>query len=139
MNRSRQRLLAWIAAFAMLLGALAPAISRAMSAGEGGRYWLEVCSASGEHWIALSAEEARDLLDHAGGPLQEEGSGKVSALDHCPYCSSHFATADLPPSSLPPFAVPMGPDAKPKLFFVAARPLFAWAAVQPRAPPAATV
>ncbi len=121
----------------MLLGALAPTISRMMSADEGGRYWLEVCSANGDHWIALSAEEARDLLDQTGVPLQEESGGKVSALDHCPYCSSHFATADLPPSPLPPFAAPVGPDIEPRLFLVAVRPLFAWATAQPRAPPPA--
>ncbi len=147
MSRFRQRLLAWIALFAVLFGTLAPTVQAATqmaSAGEDGPYQLEICSAGGQHWITLSAEEARgfsdlvaDLQRKAGGADGQSSGENGAQLAHCPLCCGHIGMAGLPSASLPPFALPAGPSLKPALFFIAARLLFAWSAVQPRAPPRA--
>ncbi len=49
MHAFRQRFFAWIAIVAMMVSALAPAISRAMGPDESGRYLIDVCSAAGTH------------------------------------------------------------------------------------------
>ncbi len=135
MNRFRQRLFAWITALAMLLGALAPVAVQAVGMGGAERYRLEICSASGQHWITLSAEEARALGDSAATDQNTGGAGAAETA-HCPFCCGHSATAGLPPS-FASFAPPSGRSLLPELFYTAARPLFAWAAAQPRAPPRA--
>ncbi len=124
----RQRLTAWIATFAILLGALAPAVSQAMSAfGEGGARWLEVCTTAGMIWIAV---------DEDGGEPSQGDSGLMSG--HCPYCCTHAGSFALPPSVAPVFAVDGPQLLQPVLFHTAPRPLFAWAVAHPRAPPLAS-
>ena len=59
----RHRSVAWIALFAILVSALAPAISRAMGPDESGRYFIELCSAEGTNRVALTADEAADLIE----------------------------------------------------------------------------
>lgn len=135
MHPFRQRFFTWIAIVAMMVSALAPAISRAMGPDENGRYFIEVCSAVGMHRIALTAEEAAFYGEQAVPAGDSEG-GSAPMLDHCPYCSASFNLAMLPPADrMPVFAV-VGSQSAPKLFFVSPRPLFAWSPAHPRAPPA---
>ena len=135
MHAFRQRFFAWIAIVAMMVSALAPAISRAMGPDESGRYLIEVCSAAGTHQIALTAEEAAFYGEQVIPAGDSEG-GDATMLDHCPYCSASFNLAMLPPvDAMPAFAV-IGSRLAPTLCFVAPRPLFAWSPAHPRAPPA---
>ena len=129
-RNARQRLTAWIATFAILIGALAPTVSQAMSAfGDGGTRWLEVCTSAGMLWVAAKADgEAQD----------EDGGGSGVMAGHCPYCCTHAGSFALPPSEPAVFAVEGPQQLLPVLYHAAPRPLFAWAAAQPRAPPRAS-
>jgi hypothetical protein len=135
MHAFRQRFFTWIAIVAMMVSALAPAISRAMGPDENGRYFIEVCSAAGMHRIALTADEAAFYGGQAV-PADDGEGGNAPMLDHCPYCSASFNLPMLPAADrMPVFAV-AGSQSAPKLFFVSPRPLFAWSSAHPRAPPA---
>ena len=135
MHAFRQRFLAWIALVAMMVSALAPAISRAMGPDESGRYLIDVCSAAGTHQISLTAEEAA-FYGELAIPARDGEGGDATMLDHCPYCSASFNLAMLPPAGAQTVFAVIGSQIAPKLFFVSPRPLFAWSPAHPRAPPA---
>ena len=69
---NRLRRVVWIALFAMLIGALAPTVSRVLAAGDGG--WIEVCSASGVMYLPVDA--APDSDD--GGALRSASTSNAS-------------------------------------------------------------
>ena len=135
MHAFRQRFFAWIAIVAMMVSALAPAISRAMGPDESGRYLIDVCSAAGTHQISLTAEEAA-FYGELAIPAGDGEGGDATMLDHCPYCSASFNLAMLPPAGAQMVFAVIGSQIAPKLFFVSPRPLFAWSPAHPRAPPA---
>jgi hypothetical protein len=56
---------------------------------------------------------------------------------HCAYCLTHAGSLALTPQSSAVFAVDVGRDLFPTLFYHAPRRLFPWTAAQSRAPPAA--
>jgi hypothetical protein len=128
----RHRFFVWIALLAMLMSALAPAISRAMGPDEHGRYFIEVCSAEGTKRVALSVDEAAFYGAHTT-PADDGGDGR--ALDECAYCSAPYSTAMLPPGDPTPVFAVAGAQSVPPLFLVSPRPLFAWSPAHPRAPP----
>lgn len=139
MLRFRRRLYCWIALCAMLLGALAPTLSRALGAGEGlakaAGFWLEVCSASGNHLVTLSVAEVALYADHAAVPADEGGDG-AGVLNACPYCASALTVFDLPHAGRTPVLAAAADRLLPDRFLLSPRPLFAWSAARPRAPPA---
>jgi hypothetical protein len=128
-NGKRSRLVSWIACLAMLVAALAPALSHALSpvghAAETANA-VEVCTMAGMQLVMLDAD---------GGKIKTP-LHKSAAMADCPYCASHANAIGLRPncspvlSSLAPIAL------APALFYQAARPLYAWAPAQSRAPPA---
>jgi hypothetical protein len=117
---STRRLAAWIAALAVLMAALAPALSHAMAAEQAAR-WIEVCGAQGSKWIAGD--------DASGAPKTLHG------LELCPYCTLHAQTACLPPLVATVAAAASLRDVVPHARPVVPRPLPAWLNAQPRAPP----
>ena len=120
--RLRHRLAWWLLAV-MLLGALAPTVSRARAAAQGasGVTWMEVCTAQGMQQVAV-------------GDSQDPAPATV-VVDHCPLCVLSLDRL-APPAA--PFVWQGLPQAPPVVAFVpqplelTARP---WA-VQSRAPPA---
>jgi hypothetical protein len=128
MRRHRQRLIAWIAIVAALLGTLAPTVSRAMARENAGRLLVAVCSASGTHWLALD----RAATDGDAGT----GSGEWTlSLDRCPCCFAQAGAAAPPPF---PFAIALIASAhepSPVFTAFAPRPRAAWLPSHPRAPP----
>jgi len=117
-------LISWVAIMAILMAALAPAISHAMRA-ETQNAWLEVCSASGFRLVRVDASVDRKIPDTSAAHL----------LDHCPYCSLHTSAFAPPPAPLNGWlALPMAFEV-PRLFLTAPRTLYAWRTSQPRAPP----
>jgi|JRYI01.1.fsa_nt_gb hypothetical protein len=131
--RLRQRLFAWLAAFAMMLGALAPAASRVMASEGGG--WIELCSASGTHRVLLDAATYAAYAE----PGSEGDSGqRETGLEACPYCLAHAGSVGLPPQPALTLAPPRRGEHFPLLFYRAPQPLFAWTAARPRAPPSAS-
>lgn len=135
MLRFRRRLYAWFAIFAMMASALAPTLSRAMGPDEGGRYLIEVCSATGSRIIELPAAEAAFYRDH-GVIADSSGEPQDASFEPCPYCCPHAGGAALPPAAPPALRIPEGGALLPRLFLVSPRPLFVWAPSHPRAPPA---
>ena len=127
MNKVQRRITAWIACFAILLAALAPSISHAVAAMKGISYESEICTSTG---VKTSATVT-------GATSNSQPASQQSLhFEHCPFCSSQFHTPALPPAHMAVAIVPDGSPAHPRLFYQSSRPLFAWAAAQPRAPPA---
>jgi hypothetical protein len=118
--RAHRRIATWIAALAVLLAALAPAVSHALgsSLGEG---WVLVCTAQGAKWVQ---------------PGDDSTPVTSPSVEHCPYCTLHTPTIGMPPA--PPAVLPAVDAATfvPPAFLAAPRTLHAWASAQPRAPPA---
>lgn len=123
-GRPLQRLVSWIACFAILMGAFAPAISQVLQSGSG-TTWAEVCTSLGAKLVQVDAPASDPATQLPGGHL----------LDHCPYCSLHATALGLPPT---PVAVPLLTSLRfglPERFLTAPATPFAWTAAQPRAPP----
>jgi len=133
MFRFRQRLFVWLAFFATLIGALAPAVSQAMASGKDSSFFVVVCSALGTHRVEITSAEA---AQYAGVVESNSDQNDVGFLEACPYCVTHGSSFGLPPIMFNAVVgvLPSIVDV-PLLFLVAPRPLFAWTPSHPRAPP----
>jgi hypothetical protein len=125
MHRHQRRFATWLATFAILLAALAPTVSHAMAALHGAGKWVEVCTATGPAVIKVASGETP-------APVKDG----ASHFEHCPFCAAHAGAAPLSPATTA-LSVADGRPVLPELFYRAPRPLFTWAASQPRGPPAA--
>ena len=126
-SKARASLVLWIACCAILLAALAPTLSRALTVVQGGAVpSLEICSvAGGMNMVPLKL--SLDDSTPAKNAMQ---------MGDCPCCSMHAATLDLPPVSLAQATGALIAGLLPQLFYLSPTPLFAWTPVQPRGPPA---
>lgn len=116
--------LAWIVTFTILLAALLPTLSHFVLPKDSAA-WAEVCTATGAKFVRVDA-----------GAEPGDPAGTPKALMECPYCAIHHGTPLLPPAQVawaPPGALKFE---HPRLFLEAPRPLFSWAPLQARAPPA---
>lgn len=121
--RRHRRFTVWIATLAVLLAALAPAVSHALAAARSPTA-LALCSTS-----------------TASGPLRstaaEGGQGDtLHGLAHCPYCLFQVPVSGLPPATPAVAAPALPPHGLPAAFDAAPRRLHAWVSALPRAPPA---
>ena len=127
MSRVTRCVAAWIAVFSILMAAFAPSLVHALSVGNNiSSVTGEICSAAGPR---LSKPDSVQKSGHSA-------PGQVGThLDHCPYCYTHGAAADLPVAGS--FILPALPPslAYPALFYQSPRALFIWASSQSRAPP----
>ena len=119
-----RRLVSVIAAFVLLMGTIAPAIS-AMLGPQRAHALLEVCTAEGT--VLVAAPEG--LTD------PQPGSSGGHAFEHCPFCGSHAPALYGPPASSAVLTVPALADVRPAAFLFAPRTLHAWTSAQARAPP----
>jgi hypothetical protein len=127
MTKSMHRTTVWIAFCAILLAALAPSISHAVAAAKGiPNGWTEICTVDGAKLVKLDGTSSSEA------PAPDK---KATHFEHCPFCLHHAVSLGLPPNA--DFVMPSieGSPVLPALFYQASRPLFAWAAAQPRAPP----
>ena len=111
---------AWLALLALLLGALAPAVTQAVVIGSERAGWVQICSVSGMTWVQLDAG-------------QEGAPADMGAASGCTWCTGQGA-GGLPPA---PTAW-VQPDARqvaPAQAFASALLARAWAPAQSRAPP----
>jgi len=129
--RLRFRAFNWVALLAVFALAFAPTVSHALAAsGQGGfNPWAEVCSTAGN---AVSAAAAQAAGTEAPAPAG------LQHLEHCPLCGIGAQVPVLPLSPPAAFIGADGAHFLPLLFAHAPRPLFAWAAAQPRGPPSAS-
>jgi len=130
--RTRLRACTWVALLAIFGLALAPTVSHALaSSGQGGfNPWAEVCSSNGATVSVAAA--------HAGGKPAPAAPAGLQHLEHCPLCGVGGHAPLLPLAPPPGFVAAAGAHFLPALFAHAPRPLFAWAAAQPRGPPSAS-
>jgi Protein of unknown function (DUF2946) len=120
--RQARKLISWIATLAILMSALAPSISQALSLSQAGKGFVaEICTTSG-------AKLAQVIDD------EDSSSSSATMEGHCPYCvvSSLYL---LPTISGLEFHVP-GHYVKQSLSsYRAPQPLFPWLSLPSRAPP----
>lgn len=123
MRFRKNHLVHWIAAFAILMSALAPAISQAMSVSNGdGRFVMEICSTNGEKIV--------QTLSSSG----EDSKTPMAEMKHCPYCvvqSVYVAT----PSATISFEAPADLAIFPKLFYQSPKLHSVWVTPPSAAPP----
>lgn len=127
--RHRLRAWTWAALVAVLALALLPTISRAWGLGAepaGAHAMVEVCSADGLRMVSTAESQASPHTP----------AHHADAFERCAHCVLGAAPLVLP--SIAPVGYTADPRAQalPALFWQAPRTLHAWAAVQPRAPPA---
>ena len=111
----------WIASLAILLGALAPAVSQALSLASNGQgFVVEICSTNGSKMTLVIGDEDSSSLPAMGG--------------HCPYCVVQ-SIYSLPTISAFEFAAPEGYAAQAQSAYQAPQLLSAWVKLPSRAPP----
>ncbi len=116
---------AWIALLAMLMAALAPAVSQLLQRSTSAA-WVEICRAGGgTAWVAVA-----DLQGE-----QTPTKGQPHLLDHCPYCSLQAHALPLLPALPAVTAAPLPGFREPAAFLHAPHTAHAWRPAQSRAPP----
>lgn len=138
-HHAQQRLSTWIALVAMLALVLMPMVSRALNANLSAQGWIEICSAQGSRWIALSksgdSSSAASSVASQAPEGEPEAPSLLSVWEHCDYCSLQNSTPALPSvASVLSLPMELGHEV-PELFLQAPRRLHAWSPAQSRAPP----
>jgi hypothetical protein len=120
MNFRKNRLIHWIAALAIAMSALAPAVSQAVSfATHGQGFAMEICSAEGmKMQIQVQTDDQTDLV---GAQL-------------CPYCLVQSMIAPSFNTNLT-FQAPQTFSLLPQLFYQSPKPLAVWVTPPSAAPP----
>jgi hypothetical protein len=114
----------WLAILAVVMAALAPAVSHALGKSSPVT-WAEICTSTGGKLVAIEG----DVAGKSSVP------GAAHLLEHCPFCSLHGAAMGMPPASDLVIAVVAMPADMPAAFLHATRTLDVWVSAQPRAPP----
>jgi len=120
MNFCKTRLIHWIAAFAILMSALAPSISQAVSLVKHGQgFAMEICAADGTKLFI-------DVQDNE----QADGLGSQP----CPYCVAQGTIIPALNTNLK-FQAPQSFTFLPQLFYQSPKPLAVWVTPPSAAPP----
>jgi hypothetical protein len=120
---------AWLALLAMLLGALAPAVTQARVNSSDLPQWLEICSVSGMVWVQADTGEVR----------QERPDGRTPTAEkhpECPWCTLYGGAAGLPTRATLA-DLPVMSASVPAVRYRAPITDTVWAPAQSRAPPPA--
>jgi len=120
MNFQKNRLIHWIAALAIAMSALAPAVSQAVSlANHGQGFAMEICSADGN----------KMQID-----VQDDGKDVVNQMKPCPYCVAQSVITPAFNTNLR-FEAPQTFALLPQLFYQSPKPLAVWITPPSAAPP----
>jgi hypothetical protein len=121
MNFHKNRLIHWIAAVAIAMSALAPAVSQAVSLAKHGQgFAMEICAADGtKSQISVQSSEQTDLAE---------------SVQPCPYCITHTVITPAFNTNLT-FQAPQTLALLPQLFYQSPKPLAAWVTPPSAAPP----
>jgi hypothetical protein len=121
MNFHKNRLIHWIAAAAIAMSALAPAMSQAVSLAQGGNgFAMEICAMDGSK-TQITVE-------------LEQQTEQASQAQPCPYCLAQTAITPAFNTSLT-FKAPQSFAFLPQLFYQSPKPLAAWVTPPSAAPP----
>ena len=121
MNFRKNRLIHWIAAFAIAMSALAPAVSQAVSLAKHGQgFAMEICAADGtKSQISVQSSEQTELAE---------------SVQPCPHCITHTAITPAFNTNLT-FQAPQTLALLPQLFYQSPKPLAVWVTPPSAAPP----
>ncbi len=120
MNFHKNRLIHWIAAAAIAMSALAPAVSQAVSLAKHGQgFAMEICSVDGNK-MQIN--------------VQSDDQEVVEQVQPCPYCIAHTAITPAFNTNLT-FQAPQTLALLPQLFYQSPRPLAVWVTPPSAAPP----
>ena len=121
MNFRKNRLIHWIAALAISMSALAPAVSQAVSLAKHGQgFAMEICAADGaKSQISVQSEDPTEFADSA---------------QPCPYCIAHTVITPAFNTTLTVQA-PQTLALLPQLFYQSPKPLAVWVTPPSAAPP----
>ena len=120
MNFHKNRLVHWIAAIAIAMSALAPAVSQAVSLAKHGQgFAMEICSVEGAKAEINVQADNQELADQA---------------QPCPYCLAQNSITPAFNTNLT-FAAPNSFALLPKLFYQSPKPLAVWVTPPSAAPP----
>jgi hypothetical protein len=121
MNFHKQGLIHWIAALAIAMSALAPAMSQAVSLAQYGQgFAMEICAVDGSKMQMNIQTEGQ--LDQAG------------QSQPCPYCLAHSSITPVFNTNLT-FKAPQSFAFLPQLFYQSPKPLAVWVTPPSAAPP----
>ena len=116
-----RKLIHWIAILAILMGALAPAVSQALSLLNNSQgFVVEICSSNGSKMTQVIGDE--------------DSSSSLAMSGHCPYCVVQPLYL-LPSISAFEFAAPQNYAAQSQSGYQAPQILSAWVKLPSRAPP----
>lgn len=123
MNFCKNRLIHWIAALAIAMSALAPAVSQAVSLAKHGQgFAMEICSADGSNaQIQVQTDDQVDLV----------------GAQPCPYCLAQSVITPAFNTNLT-FRSPQTFSFLPQLFYQSPKPLAVWLTPPSAAPPTKT-
>jgi len=115
------RLIHWIAAASILMSAIAPAVSQAVSVAQNGQgFAMEICAADGtKSQISIQSPEQAELTE---------------SIQPCPYCIAHTAITPAFNTNLT-FQAPQSLALLPQLFYQSPKPLAVWVTPPSAAPP----
>ena len=121
MNFCKNHLIHWIAALAIAMSALAPAVSQAVSLAKHGQgFAMEICAADGtKSQISVQSSEQTELAE---------------SVQLCPYCITHTAITPAFNTNLT-FQAPQTLALLPQLFYQSPKPLAVWVTPPSAAPP----
>jgi hypothetical protein len=120
MNFHKNRLVHWIAAIAIAMSALAPAVSQAVSLAKHGEgFAMEICSADGNQMQIT---------------IQMDDQEVTNQIQTCPYCVAQSTITPAFNTNLT-FEAPNSFALLPKLFYQSPKPLTFWVTPPSAAPP----
>jgi hypothetical protein len=121
MNSRKNRIVHWIAALAVAISSLAPAVSQAVSLAKHGQgFVMEICAADGTKLqISIQSPEQAELSE---------------SIQPCPYCIAHTAITPAFNTNLT-FQAPQTLALLPQLFYQSPKPLAVWVTPPSAAPP----
>ena len=121
MNSRKNRIVHWIAALAVAMSSLAPAVSQALSLAKHGQgFAMEICAADGtKSQINIQSEDQAELTE---------------SIQPCPYCIANTAITPAFNTNLT-FQAPQTLALLPQLFYQSPKPLAVWVTPPSAAPP----
>ena len=121
MKLRKNHLIHWLAAFAIAMSALAPAVSQAVSLAKYGQgFAMEVCSTDGTKLMIDVQTDEQEVADQ---------------MQPCPYCVAQSSITPAFNTHLS-FEAPTSFALLPKLFYQSPKPLAVWVTPPSAAPPA---
>jgi hypothetical protein len=130
-----RRLYIWIACFAILMNALAPSVSHALTSVRGNAATWEICRSDAS---AVSIQGQPDLVAVGASVslAKKFAQSEMGAMQDCAYCLPHAGSYSLMPAAITGLGIFGGHELRPFLFYRAPQPLLALSAAPPRGPPA---